>query len=318
MTIGLYTMIVGLVADCVAEDHSRRRVARQGQHDCFCYTEVIMNQVHSMESGPGVSVQPHHEDAARTWNLGGSHYDNISFGVSDALAHAAQRLNPRPGQEILDVATGTGWTARNMARAGANVTGVDIASELLEAAETLSAHLRPAVRFRQADAERLPFDDGHFDGVISTFGVMFAADQAQAARELARVCRRGGRLSLAVWAPEGAVQDFFGVIGAHSGDPAPEPSPLAWGDPDHARALLGQDFELWFEPGVNHHYFDKVEDAWQWYARGFGPIRQVMKQLSESEQTAFKQDVDAYHGRYATEAGLHIEREYLLITGRRK
>ncbi len=277
-----------------------------------------MTATHASTGQAGVAVQPHHEDAARTWDLGGQDYDNISFGVSDALAHAVQRLNPKPGQQVLDVATGTGWTARNTARYGAQVTAVDIASGLLDAAEDLSAHMAPSIDFRRADAEQLPFDSGHFDGVISTFGVMFAADQAQAAREMARVCRRGGRLSLAVWAAEGAVLDFFGVIGKHSGDPPPEPSPLAWGDPDHARALLGDHFELWFEPGINNHYFDSVQDAWAWYARGFGPIRQVMNNLSPSEQEAFRKDIDRYHGKYATDSGLHIQREYLLITGRRK
>lgn len=124
----------------------------------------------------------------------------MSFAVSDALAHAAQRLNARAGERILDVATGTGWSARNVARTGAAVTGVDISGELLLAARELSGHLRPPIDFRQGDAECLPFDDGAFDGVISTFGVMFAVNQARAATELARVCRSGGRLALATWA----------------------------------------------------------------------------------------------------------------------
>jgi ubiquinone/menaquinone biosynthesis C-methylase UbiE len=137
----------------------------------------------------------HHQGAARMWGAGGAGYDKVSFAISDALAHAAQRLNARPGQSILDVATGTGWSARNVARCGAQVTAVDIAPELLAAAKTLASHL--PITFWQADAEQLPFADAHFDGIISTFGVMFAVDQAQAARELARVCRPGGRLALA-------------------------------------------------------------------------------------------------------------------------
>jgi len=264
------------------------------------------------------TIKPHHVDAAQVWDRGGSDYDNISFGVSDALSHAAQRLNPRPGQKILDVATGTGWTARNVARAGAQVTAVDIAPELLRAAEELSAHIKPGINFQQADAEELPFPDAGFDGVISTFGVMFAGNHEQAAGELGRVCRRGGRLSLVVWQPGGSVQDFLGIIGEHSGAPAPDPSPLAWGDRDHVRKLLGDDFELWFEPGVNHHYFDAVEDAWEWYARGFGPMKQVISELTPDRQAAFRKDIDQYHGKFATDAGLHIQREYLLIAGRRK
>ncbi|MCH8504852.1 MAG: methyltransferase domain-containing protein [Ectothiorhodospiraceae bacterium] len=263
-------------------------------------------------------MKPHHEDAARTWGLGGRDYDHVSFGVSDAIAHAIQRLSPKPGQRILDVATGTGWTARNVAALGAQVTGVDIAPELLQAAEELSANIEPRISYQAADAEELPFADASFDGVISTFGVMFAAQQQQAASELGRVCRPGGRLALVVWAPDGAVADFFGVIGKHGDAPPPEPSPLAWGDPDHARQLLGRDFDLWFERGVNNHYFDNVEDVWNWYARGFGPMKSVIEQLPEARQAAFKEDVDQYHGKFATDAGLHIQREYLVVIGRRK
>ena len=102
--------------------------------------------------------------------------------ISDALAHAAQRLNARAGERILDVATGTGWSARNVARRGAVVSGVDISPELLAAAGDLSQHIRPPIEFRLADAERLPFDDGAFDGVISTFGVLGIDPAFQAAR----------------------------------------------------------------------------------------------------------------------------------------
>ena len=149
------------------------------------------------------AILAHHQTAAIMWGRGGKHYDDVSFAVSDALAHAAQRLNACAGERILDVATGTGWSARNVARSGAKVTGVDISEELLAAARELTGHVRPAIYFRHGDAECLPFDDGVFDGVISTFGVMFAFDQEQAAAELARVCRSGGRLALATWASAG-------------------------------------------------------------------------------------------------------------------
>jgi len=261
---------------------------------------------------------PHNAQSAATWTLGGRDYDWISFGVSDALAHGAQRLAPGSGERILDVATGTGWSARNMALAGARTTGVDIAPDLLEAAGELSAHLKPPIEYLEADAEALPFEDGRFDAVISTFGVMFAADHAAAARELARVCKPGGRLALIVWAPEGAVQEFLGIIGKYTPNPPPEPSPLAWGEPDHARALLGDDFDLTFEPGVNNHYLGGVEAAWNWYAAGFGPMKALIESLPPDDLAAFKQEVDAYHAGYRVPAGLHVKREYLAILGRRK
>ena len=264
------------------------------------------------------SVLAHHRPAAQMWGRGGQAYDEISFGISDALAHAAQRLNAGPGQKILDIATGTGWSARNVARGGAVVTAVDIAAELLAAAQRLSAHVTPAITFRAADAEQLPFEDAAFDGVISTFGVMFAANHARVAAELARVCRLGGRLVLATWAPAGAVATFFGLVGRHSGAPPPASSPLAWGDPAHLRELLGRDFDLVFEPGLNNAYYDDVQQMWDRFSEGFGPVRQLAQSLPPDRLQAFKRDLDAYHAEYAVAAGIHVKREYLLVIGRRK
>jgi SAM-dependent methyltransferase len=255
--------------------------------------------------------------AARVWGLGGRAYDEISFGISDALGHAAQRLNPAPGEAVLDVATGTGWSARNAARMGGRVTGVDIARELLEAARALSAGVEPTIEFRYGDAQALPFDDAAFDKVISTFGVMFAPDQEAAARELGRVCKPAGRLVLATWRPGGAVAEFFGVIGKHGTAPPPDPSPLAWGDPERVEALLGGDFELVFEPGVSRAYYDDPEALWLRFMAGFGPLRQAWEALDAAGREAFRRDVDAYHARFTAPAGLEVEREYLVTVGRR-
>ena len=264
------------------------------------------------------AVLAQYQIAAIMWGRGGRHYDDVSFAVSDALAHAAQRLNARTGERILDVATGTGWSARNVARAGAKVTGVDISEELLAAARELSAHIRPAIDFRHADAECLPFDDGVFDGVISTFGVMFAFDQARASAELARVCRSGGRLVLATWAPAGAVAEFFGIIARHRDGSPPPSSPLAWGDPMHVEKLLGKTFDLKFEQGISDAYHGSTDDIWNWYTRGFGPLRQLAESLPADRVKRLKGDIDAYHGHYAVPAGLRVRREYLLTIGRRR
>lgn len=262
-------------------------------------------------------VLPHNRVAAETWGSGGRAYDEISFGIGDALAHAAQRLNARLGERILDLATGTGWTARNVARSGARVVAVDIAADLLHAAAELSAHVRPPIAFEQADAECLPFPDGDFDGVVSTFGVMFAPDQRKAAAELARVCRPGGRLVLATWTPQGAVADFFGIVAKHSDAPPTAASPLAWGDPAHVQALLGDAFELRFETGVSHAYYDDAEEVWRRFAEGFGPVGGLAARLNVERRAAFKAAVDNYHAQYAAPAGLHIKREYLVTIGRR-
>jgi len=264
------------------------------------------------------AILAHHEASATMWGRGGKHYDDVSYAISDALAHAAQRLNARPGERILDVATGTGWSTRNVARTGATVTGVDISDELLSAARELSRHVTPRIEYRLGDAERLPFGDGAFDGIISTFGVMFAVDQTQAAAELGRVCRSEGHLALATWAPTGYVAEFFAIIAQHSGAPPPPSSPLAWGNPSHLEKLLGRAFDLKFEKGVNNAYYGSAEDIWDAYTCGFGPLRHLAETLPEDSVEQLKRDVDAFHRQYMVSAGLHVKREYLVTIGRRR
>ncbi|MEZ5669853.1 MAG: hypothetical protein R3F55_20925 [Alphaproteobacteria bacterium] len=94
--------------------------------------------------------------------------------------------------------------------------------------------------------------------------------------------------------------------------------PLDWGDPDHVRSLLGIDFELAFEPGVNNAYFDDVDDIYDWFVRGFGPVRTLVDGLDADGRAALKADIDAYHGKYAGPTGLHIRRDYLVVIGRRR
>lgn len=255
--------------------------------------------------------------AGEMWGKGGRYYDEISFAISDALAHAAQRLDAQEGEKVLDVATGTGWSARNIARRGAEVTGIDIAADLLAAARLLSAHVVPKIFFEEANAEALPFRNASFDAVISTFGVMFAPDQAKAASEIARVCRPGGRVVLATWTPDGAVARFFAMIGQHSDAPPPAVSPLLWGDPKHVEKLLGGAFDLSFETGVSDGYHAGVGEMWDWFVRGFGPLRQLSERLPLDKLAALKRDFDAYHAHYAVPAGLHVKREYLITMGTR-
>lgn len=256
--------------------------------------------------------------AAAMWGAGGKAYDEVSFAISDALAHTAQRLGPKPGDAVLDVATGTGWSARNAARMGARVAAIDISADLIRAARDLSAHLDPPIEFRVADAEAIPFADGRFDGVISTFGVMFAGDHRRAANELARVCRPGGRLCLATWPPDGAVAKFFAVMAAHGNAPPPAASPLLWGDPEYLKMLLGDAFALTFERASANAYHDSVDAIWDWYVRGFGPLRSLHDSLDEEGRRALKRDVDAYHEHYRVEAGLKVTREYLVTIGVRR
>lgn len=262
-------------------------------------------------------IRDHNRSIAEMWNSGGLAYDQVSFAISDALAHTAQRLFPRRGEHVLDIATGTGWTARNCARMGAKVSAVDIAPDLISAAKSLSAGFEPPIGFHLADAEALPFETGIFDGVISTFGVMFAGDHHSAADEIKRVIKPGGRMALATWVPNGSVAEFFGIISSHSDAPLPEQSPLAWGDPDHIKELFGDCFKLTFEYGTNNAYHASEDAIWNWYIEGFGPLSALCASLAPEAIAKLKISVDDFHRKYRVEAGLHVKRDYLVTIATR-
>src|SRR5688500_14018090 len=119
-------------------------------------------------------IEAHNERPAAVWSAGGRDYEEISRGIADAIEHCALRLNPRRGERILDLSTGTGWTSRLVARRGAVVVGADIAADLLAAAREKAKVEGLPIDYQIGDAENLPFADEEFDAVVSTFGIMFA------------------------------------------------------------------------------------------------------------------------------------------------
>lgn len=267
-----------------------------------------------------IMTEPQNQAAAELWGRPGAAYDFISFGLSDTLGHAVQRLWPREGERILDLGCGTGWTTRLVAQAGARVTGADIAPGMLEAARALSAHLDPAPDYVEADAEALPFGDAAFDGVLSTYGVMFAGQPARAAAELARVTRPGGRLVLSTWAdaPEGYIARFFALVGRHAGAPPPEVSPMVWGDAQWLEETLGGAFDLHVEPRVSTFYAPDPETVWEKYRHGFGPVRMTAEALEGDALDRFREDFLRLHAESARGPGLRIDRQALLVCGLRR
>ncbi|MBM9593587.1 class I SAM-dependent methyltransferase [Rhodobacteraceae bacterium MCCB 386] len=253
------------------------------------------------------------------WGEPGAAYDGISFGLSDTISHAVQLLWPRPGERVLDVGTGTGWAARLAARRGARVTGVDIAPGMLAAAQQLSEGIEPRPEFVRARAESLPFEDATFDGLISTFGVIFAEDSAAAIHEMARVLRPGGRLALATWAdePEGYIARFFGLTARWSDVPPPPASPSDWGRPDWLAAAMQGRFEIACRAQVTVLYAPDPATVWQEYLHGFGPVAATHAALPEERRADFRAEFEAMHRQYQTEIGLVIPRSALLVRGTR-
>lgn len=266
------------------------------------------------------AIQPHNAKSARIWNAGGARYNEISRGIADSIAHCVLRLDPKPGERVLDLATGTGWTSRVVARCGAQVTGVDLGADLIAFAAEQARAESLDIAYQLGDAEALPFADGAFDAVVSTFGVMFASRPEAAAAELARVCRRGGRIALTTWTPDGAVFRMFSVMKPYlppPSDPAP-PSPFDWGDPERITGLLGRDFELAFESGTSFFREPSAEAAWERFVTGYGPTKVLADSLDEARRADLRRDFIALHAQYATPLGICVPRAYWVTRGIRR
>lgn len=266
------------------------------------------------------SVQTHNQRSAAVWSSGGKAYDQISRGISDSIEHCVLRLDPQPGERVLDLATGTGWTSRRVARSGAQVTGVDIASDLLAAAQARADEERLTVRYLIGDAEALPFENGEFDAVISTCGIMFASRPEAAASELARVTRKKGRIALTTWLNDSNLFKMFQVMKPYmAAPPVPAPpSPFEWGRPERIRELLSDDFELKIEKGVSYYREPDAASAWKTFSTGYGPTKMLAASLDEDRRAQFQKDFIAFHQGFASELGICVPREYWVTVGVRK
>ncbi len=170
-----------------------------------------------------------------TWMTGD--YDLFSRYMEKDAEQFFQRLGVTPGTRLLDVGCGAGQLALIAARAGAQVTGCDIATNWLEKARARAAAEGLEITFEEGDAESLPYEDGQFDVVISLIGAMFAPRPDLVAAELTRVCRPGGMIAMANWTPGGFIGQMFKTISKHIA-PSGMPSPVLWGDEATVRDRL--------------------------------------------------------------------------------
>ena len=265
------------------------------------------------------TIQPHNLKAAATWGAGGLDYDKISQSIADSIEHCVTRLAPKPGERILDVATGTGWTARRMAARGAGVIGIDLGAELIAAAKTCAAEAGLKIDFQIGDAEALAFEDRSFDAVISTCGVMFVSQPERAAAELARVCKKGGRIGLTTWPADGTIAGLFKVMKPYMPTPAVAlPSPFEWGSPQRVKELLGAAFDLRFETGTTVLREPSGQAVWELFVAGYGPTKALAAALDPERRDSLKRDLIAYHEGFKSELGVAMPRDYLVTIGIRK
>ena len=149
---------------------------------------------------------------------------------------------------------------------------------------------------------------------------MFASRPEAVAAELARVCRKGGRIALSTWSPDGNVFGMFKVMKRYMPPPpVPAPaSPFEWGRQERVRQLLGESFTLQFEPGTSYYREPNAEAAWETFSTGYGPTRMLAESLDDTRRAAFKSDFIEFHANFATELGVCVPRDYLVTIGTRR
>lgn len=227
-----------------------------------------------------------------------------------------EALDLRAGQKVLDVAAGNGNVSLAAARRFCNVTATDYVPALLDRARERADAERLDIAFREADAEALPFADASFDAVVSTFGVMFTPNQEQAASELVRVCKRGGKIGLANWTPEGFIGQLFMTIGKHVPPPAGIHSPALWGTRARINAL--------FEPHATsnkstlRNFVFRYRSPQHWlevFKTFYGPVLKTFAALDPEKQDALRDDLFALIDKFnrADDGTMVVPSEYLEI-----
>jgi SAM-dependent methyltransferase len=231
-------------------------------------------------------------------------------------------LGITPGMQVLDVACGTGNLAIPAARKSAQVTGVDIATNLLSQARQRAAAEGLQITFEEGDAEQLPFPDAQFDVVMSMFGAMFAPNPERVASELARVCRHGGKIAMANWTPDGFAGKMFRLTNRYLPPPVEIPAPTLWGDEAVARLRLsskGVQVETTRRRTILFDYPFPPRDVVQFFRDYFGPTKVAFSRLDEARQIEYRDDLErlwSEHNRASSGTTL-IQNEYLEVIGTR-
>jgi len=253
-----------------------------------------------------------------TWSTGD--YDRFSRFMEKDAELFFRRLGVAPGTKLLDVACGAGQLALIAARAGANVSACDIATNWLEKASERAAAEGLKISFQEGDAESLPYQDVQFDAVVSLIGAMFAPRPDFVAAELIRVCRPGGMIAMANWTPSGFVGQMFKTISKHIA-PSGMPAPVLWGDEATVRerfregvadlkfALRAYHFEYPFPP-------DTVVD---FYRANYGPMSRAFASLDAEGQEKLRSELVQLWSAHnlANDETTKVDAEYLEVIATR-
>ena len=171
------------------------------------------------------------------------------------------------------------------------------------------------VEYQQADAENLPFNDNHFDNVVSTFGVMFTPNQAQSASELIRVCKPGGKIGMANWTPNGFIGQLFKTLGRYIPPSPGVNSPAAWGTQDFLQQHFGNCSAVDARPKEFNFRYQSAQHWLDLFGTYYGPLLKAFEALDDDKGKQLAEDVIALIGRFnnAKDGTIVVPSEYLEI-----
>jgi 2-polyprenyl-3-methyl-5-hydroxy-6-metoxy-1,4-benzoquinol methylase len=253
-----------------------------------------------------------------TWMTG--NYDIFSRFMQKGAEEFYGRLGVAPGARLLDVGCGAGQLALIAAKAGARVTGCDIATNWLEQARARAAAEGLNVVFEEGDAEALPYRDEQFDVVVSLIGAMFAPRPEHVASELIRVCRPGGTIAMANWTPGGFVGQMFKTIARHIA-PSGMPSPVLWGDEASVRErLMDGIVDLQFARRLyRFDYPFPPAPVVEFFRENYGPMTRAFASLDTEGRNALRSElVELWSdNNHALNGGTRVDAEYLEVVATR-
>ena len=233
--------------------------------------------------------------------------------VGEELCEA---LDLRSGRKVLDVAAGNGMVSLAAARRWCDVTSTDYVASLLERGRARASAEGLNIDFKVADAEELPFADASFDTVISTFGVMFTANQERAAAEMMRVCKSGGRIGLTNWTPDGFIGQLFKTLGKYLPPPAAAKSPMLWGTRARLTELFGT-AASWIktEPRIFNFRYRSDQHFVEVFKTYYGPVLKAFAALDVPQRTRLEKDLYDLIARMnkADDGTMVVPSEYLEV-----
>lgn len=255
-----------------------------------------------------------------TWEAGD--YATFAKPMEAGAIEFFDRLGIAPGTRLLDIGCGAGQITIPMAKRGINVTGLDLAQNLVDHANARAQAEGLEIEIRQGDAEALPFSDASFDVTLSFIGAMFAPRPELVASEMARTCRPGGQVIMGNWTPTGFTGQMFKIVGSHVPPPAIFPSPVLWGVEDQVRARFGDLVsDIQFTKRMfPFRYPFSPEEVVDFFIKYYGPTVRANAALEGEKRAAFRNELIAHWTatNQATDGTTAVEAEYLQVIATRR